>query len=66
MDFHDLLVLTGEIDRLRRRVDDVSAVTGEFLNDISASFTAGGGEGPVFRGPVDANYRAAAAAAITR
>ena len=64
MDLHDLLILTGEIDRLRRCVDDMSAVAGELLNDISASFTAGDGKGAILRGLVDADHRAAAAAGV--
>ncbi len=64
MDLHDLLVLAGEVDCLRRCVDDVSAVAGELLNDISASFTAGDGKGAILRGLVDADHRAAAAAGV--
>ena len=64
VDLHDLLVLAGEVDCLRRCVDDVSAVAGELLNDISASFTAGDGKGAILRGLVDADHRAAAAAGV--
>ncbi len=64
MDLDDLLILTGEIDRLRRCVDDVRAITGELLDDISASFTAGDGKGPIFRSAIDADHRAAAAAGV--
>ena len=64
IDLNNLLILAGEIDRLRRCVDDMSAVAGELLNDISASFTAGDGKGAILRGLVDADHRAAAAAGV--
>ena len=37
----DLLLLTGEVDCLRRCVDDVRAIAGEFFYDIGAGLASG-------------------------
>ena len=64
IDLYHLLFLTGEIDGLRRGVNDVGAVTGEFLNDVGAALAAGDGKGAVHRSAVGADDRAAGAAGV--
>ena len=49
---HHILILAGDPHRLRLSVDDVIAVALDFLTDISASFEAGDGKGPIGSGDI--------------
>lgn len=40
IDLNNLLILAGEIDRLRRGVDHMGAVAGELFDDVSTGLAA--------------------------
>ena len=64
IDLNNLLILAGEIDRLRRGVDHMGAVAGELFYNVSAGLAARDGERAVHRSSVSADDRAAGAGGV--
>ena len=64
IDLNNLLILAGEIDRLRRGVDHMRAITGELFYDVSAGFAARDGERAIGRSPVGPDDGAASTGGV--